>query len=159
MKTPGRRAWLLFVFAPLALNTLWAADPILGTWELNVQKSKFLPGPAFRSETRTYAEEKDGVKVTIRSVDGKGRQATIIYLTSADGQQHSVSGAGGPADAVALKRVDEFTAESTLMHAGKEIAKTKRVVSQDGKTLTITYIGLDPDGSAVNNTMVFSRVR
>jgi hypothetical protein len=103
--------------------------------------------------------EKDGVKVTIRTVDGRGRQATIIYLTTPDGQQHAVSGSGGPADAVALKRIDEFTAESALMHAGKEIAKTTRVVSENGKTMTITYNGFDPEGNRVNYTLVFDRVQ
>jgi hypothetical protein len=98
------------------------------------------------------------VKVTIRTVDGKGRQATSVYLTTPDGQQHSVSGAGGPADAVALKRINEFTAESILMHASREIARTTRTVSEDGKTMTITYTGLDPDGNQVNNTLLFDRV-
>src|SRR5229473_4397468 len=31
---------------------VWAADPVLGTWELNVAKSKYDPGPA-RSEEHT----------------------------------------------------------------------------------------------------------
>jgi hypothetical protein len=157
MKTPGVRfsRWLALV--PLLTTALGAADLTLGTWELNVRKSRFLPGPGFRSETRSYEEEKDGIKVTIRTVDGQGRQVTSVYLTTPDGQQHSVSGSGGPADAVALKRINEFTAESTLMHYGKEIAKTTRVVSPDGKTMTITYKGLDPDGSEVNYTLIFDR--
>ena len=28
--------------------------PLVGTWELNVAKSKYSPGPAAKSETRTY---------------------------------------------------------------------------------------------------------
>ncbi len=149
-----RLAALVFLVAP----ALWSADPILGTWKLNVQKSRFLPGPAFKSETRSYEETNEGVKVTIRTVDGRGRESVSIYLTTPDGQQHSVSGSGGPADSVALHRIDEFTAESTLLHAGKEIAKTTRVISPDGKILRITYKGLDPDGTPVDYTLVFNRV-
>jgi hypothetical protein len=147
------------VLLPVLTIPLWSADPVIGTWRLNVQKSRFLPGPAFRSETRTYEEQKDGIKVTIQTVDGRGRQATIIYLTTPDGQQHVVSGSGGPADSVGLKRVNELTAESTLLHAGEEIAKTVRVIDPDGKTMTITYKGLDPDGNPVDNKMVFERVK
>jgi hypothetical protein len=143
---------------PIVATALWSADPEIGTWRLNVQKSRFLPGPAFRSETRTYEEQKDGVRVTIRTVDGKGRTVTSIYLTTPDGQQHVVSGSGGPADSVGLKRINEFTAESTLMHAGKEIAKTTRVIDPEGKKMTITYKGLDPDGNPVDYTLVFERV-
>jgi hypothetical protein len=158
MKTPRLRLSLWLAFGSLVTVALWAADPTLGSWKLNVQKSRFLPGPGFQSETRTYVEEKDGVKVTIRTVDGKGKQVTSVYLTTPDAEQHKVSGSGGPADSVALKRINEFTAESTLLHAGKEIAKTTRVVSQDGKTMTITYKGLDPDGNDVNYTLIFDRV-
>ena len=32
-----------------------AADPVIGTWQLNVAKSKFSPGPAPKSDARTYA--------------------------------------------------------------------------------------------------------
>lgn len=148
---------LLAASAALAAG-LSAADPSIGTWKLNVRKSRFTPGPGFRSETRTYAREQDGVRVTIQTVDGKGRSVTSIYLTTPDGQQHSVSGTGGPADAVALKRIDDFNAESTLMHGGKEIAKTTRSVAEDGKTMTITYKGLDPEGDPVNYIMVFDKV-
>lgn len=64
----------------------------------------------------------------------------------------------GPADSVGPKRINEYTAESTLIHAGKEIARTTRVVSEDRKTMTITYKGLDPEGNDVNYTLVFDRV-
>jgi len=99
------------------------------------------------------------VKVTIRTVDAKGRLVTSVYLTTPDGEQHAVAGSGGPADSVGLKRINEFTAESTLMHAGKQIAKTTRVVAEDGKTMTITYKGLDPEGNDVNYTLVFDHVQ
>ena len=146
----------------LVLGTVvaaWAADPTIGTWKLNVQKSRFLPGPGFKSETRSYEQEKDGVKVTIRTVDAKGKDVTSVYLTTPDGVQHAVSGSGGPADEVALKQIDERRAESALMHAGKEIAKTTRVVAADGKTMTITYKGLDPLGNQVDYTLLFERVK
>lgn len=159
METPRVRISQFLALIPILASTLWSADPSLGTWKLNLQKSTFRPGPAFQSETRTYEEQKDGVKVTIRTVDAKGRQVTSVYLTTPDGEQHSVSGSGGPADSVGLKRIDEFTAESTLMHAGKEIAKTTRKVSQDGKTMTITYRGLDPEGNEVHYTLVFDQVK
>jgi hypothetical protein len=149
----------ILALVPILTTALWSADPSLGTWKLNLGRSTFRPGPGFRSETRTYEPQQDGVKVTIQTVDAKGRLVTSVYLTTPDGEQHAVSGSGGPADSVGLKRIHEFTAESTLMHAGKEIAKTRRVVSDDGKTMTISYKGLDPEGNDVNYTLVFDRVK
>jgi len=159
MEIPRVRITRLFALAVAAATALWAVDPTLGIWQLNAQKSRFLPGPGFRSETRTYEEQREGVKVTIRTVDGNGRHVTSVYLTTPDGQQHTVSGSGGPADSVGLKQINEYVAESTLMHAGKEIAKTTRVVSEDGKTMTITYKGLDPEGNQVNYTLIFDRLK
>jgi len=159
MEVPGFRVCRFLALVPILTTALWSADPSLGTWKLNVAKSTFRPGPGFQSETRTYEQQPDGVKVTIRTVDAKGKQVTSVYLTTPDGEQHAVSGSGGPADSVGLKRIDEFTAESTLMHAGKEIAKTTRAVAQDGKTMTITYKGLDPQGEDVNYRLVFDRVQ
>jgi hypothetical protein len=85
------------------------------------------------------------------------KELDSIYLTTPDAQKHVVSGSGGPADSVGLKRINEFTAESTLMHAGKEIAKATRVIDPEGKKMTITYKGFDPDGNPVDYTLVFER--
>jgi len=133
-------------------------DPVIGTWKMNLGKSAFLQGPGFKSEMRTYEKQPDGVKVTIRTVDSTGKLVISSYLSTPDGQRHSVTGEGGPADAVALKQINDFTAESTLMHAGREVAKTTRVVSPDRKHMTITYFGLDPVGTQVNYRMVFDKV-
>ena len=49
---------ILAVGALFALGTsaALAADPAIGTWKLNLAKSTFSPGPAPRSQVRTYAE-------------------------------------------------------------------------------------------------------
>jgi hypothetical protein len=56
------RRWLAVIPVALVLfpkPQLWAEDPILGTWKLNVRKSTFHPGPGFRGETRTYERQAD----------------------------------------------------------------------------------------------------
>ena len=163
MTTP--RALLRTLFAAILAVTLFAVsahaadDPLLGTWKLNIRKSRFLPGPGFRSETRTYEQQADGVKVTIDTVDGKGTRVVSVFVTTPDGQQHKVSGEGGPADAVALTRVNETTAETVLTHAGKDIAKTTRVLAADGNSMTVSYVGLDPHGNPVDYRMVFEKAK
>ncbi|MBK6453660.1 MAG: hypothetical protein IPF84_14585 [Proteobacteria bacterium] len=51
-----------------------AADPVIGTWQINVAKSKFSPGPAPKSDTRIYAATEQGTAMTWTSVgtDGGG---------------------------------------------------------------------------------------
>jgi hypothetical protein len=38
------------------------ADPRVGSWKLNLEKSKFNPGEAPKSDIRTYVAEGDGVR-------------------------------------------------------------------------------------------------
>jgi hypothetical protein len=140
-----------------AAAMVYAADATLGTWNLNVAKSKFNPGPAFKSETRIYEQRPEGIKVTIRTVDADGKSVVSEYPVNYDGKFYPVQGSGGPADAIAMTRVNDKTAESTLMHGTMVVAKARRVVSEDGKTMTITYKGSDPVGTIVDYTLVYEK--
>jgi hypothetical protein len=130
-------------------------DPILGIWKLNVVKSRYSPGPAPQSQTRTYAASADGISVTTTTVDAAGRSSTTAFPAKYDGKVYSVAGID-QANAMALKRVDERTAEITLQHADKIIAKAERVVSGDGKTMTITYEESETD-PPVKNISVYEK--
>ena len=60
-----------------------AADPIVGTWTLNVAKSKFNPGPAPTSQTRTYSVDSDGVSVSVSGIRADGTATSqVIQATS-----------------------------------------------------------------------------
>ena len=56
-------------------------------------------------------------------------------------------------DALALKAVDAYTAEIMLKHGGREIGFARRVISYDGKTMTMT-VSL---GSAIRNVAVYDK--
>jgi hypothetical protein len=142
----------MLVIAPLLVC---AADPVAGTWFLNLAKSRYSPGPPPRSQTRTYTEEKDGIKAVVITVYKNGNTDTVYYPANYDGKEHPVLGAPDR-DGIVMKRIDEYTAESILTHAGKTIGVARRTVSPDGRTMTITYKG-DSGGESVNNTAVYER--
>ena len=53
-------------------------DPIIGTWQLNVAKSTYVPGPDPISESRTYKRGANGVEGSIqRRSRTDGRNASI----------------------------------------------------------------------------------
>ena len=59
-----------------ALQLRSTAEPppqLIGTWRLNVAKSKYSPGPPLRSETRVYTRSADGVKGVVSRVYSDGR--------------------------------------------------------------------------------------
>lgn len=146
---------MVVVFYSLC-STVWAADPVLGTWKLNLSKSSYSPGPAPKSQTRIYEAHPQGVQVTIKTIHANGESTTVQHPVNYDGKEHPVTG-GGQADAIALQKIDDYTAESTLKHASKIIGSNRRSVSQDGKTMTITYQGTDGKGRSVKNTAVYEK--
>jgi hypothetical protein len=127
-----------------------ARDPAVGTWRLVLEKSKYYPGPAPRSETRTYEADGDLLKCTIRRVDGKGRAETIAYKANYD-NPYPVTGSPDY-DAIKMTRVDDRTAESVLSHAGRVFGVARRVLAADGMTMTIT---LRREAEVLTNNVAF----
>ena len=62
---------VVLVFAGAGL-VFAQTDAHMGTWKLNVAKSKFAPGPPIKSETRTYEPTGDGYKFSGERVDADG---------------------------------------------------------------------------------------
>jgi hypothetical protein len=109
----------------LALGmTLWAADPAIGTWKLNVAKSKYTPGPTPKSATLTYEETADGIKRTGESVDADGKTTSFEYTAKFDGKDYPITGSD-LYDAISLKRINEQTAEGTLKKSGKVVSRAR----------------------------------
>ena len=133
-----------------------ATDAASGTWELNLAKSKFSPGPSPRSQTRMWEETGAEVKYTLRGIDAQGKPTLLRYSARYDGKDYPVAGSQD-FDAISLKRVNAVTAQATLKRRGKVVQTSMRVVSRDGKTLTLTTRGTNAKGQAVNNVAVFEK--
>jgi hypothetical protein len=129
----------------------------VGTWKLNVAKSKYSPGPPPKSEMRIYEPfGDDGIKATFNRVDAAGNKVTISYSAMYDGKDYKYTGSPD-ADTIALTKVDANTVAATLKKNGKVVITTKAVVSPDGKTRTIASTGTDAKGQKFDNVTVFER--
>jgi hypothetical protein len=157
MNTIPRRA--LYVVIGLWATTimLWAADPLVGTWKLNLAKSKYSPGPPPKNLTVTYEATENGIKATTEGVNAEGKHVATTYTATYDGKDTPVTGTGAPYDTIALKRIDANTVESTTKKDGKVVGKGKRVVSKDGKVLTVTTKGTNAKGEPTNNIAVYDK--
>ncbi|PYN57593.1 MAG: hypothetical protein DMD92_13960 [Candidatus Rokuibacteriota bacterium] len=128
----------------------------MGTWKLNVAKSKYSPGPAPRSVTLKVEPSGQGEKVTAEFVNADGTRTTSQYTANFDGKDRPLTGSA-VADTVSLKRIDARTTDRTDKKGGKVVQTLKRVVSQNGKTMTVTVKGTNAQGQAVNNVVVFDK--
>ena len=148
--------------AVLALFVLsltgWAADDArIGSWKVNLAKSKFGSGPAPKSNTaKLEPHGSNGIKATAERVDDQGQKTVLSYTADYDGKDYPVTGDPGR-DTVAMKRIDAYTLEVTNKKAGKVVTSGKEVLSKDGKVRTITMHGTDAQGRAFTNVSVYEK--
>ena len=86
----------------------------------------------------------------------RGKQTSVENTRIYDGMSHPV--AGNPDyDAGAFTRVDAYTIVISYTKAGKLVRTATNVLSQDGKTITATNIGMDASGRPVNIIAVYDK--
>ena len=132
-----------------------AADPtIVGTWELNVAASKNTD-PMPKSITRTYEIVGNAEKLTGTIVTADGKTIAIGFTATLDGKDTPFQNPG--ADTIVLMRVDALTVSFTNKLAGNVMLSGRRVMTADGKTMSIESKGVNAAGKPVESTMVYDR--
>lgn len=152
------------------------ADPIIGTWVLNVAKSTFSPGPAPRNESRTYIMETEKTKLTARGVgepgtyqsvrqqikatsqgvDGYGQPLTREWTMVYDGRDRPVTG-DSDVEMLSLTRIDAFSSAFVQKRAGRVVGTGTQAISRDGKVMTVTTNGINAKGQKMNDVAVFDK--
>ncbi|HSX81871.1 MAG TPA: hypothetical protein VLQ80_25305 [Candidatus Saccharimonadia bacterium] len=133
-----------------------ASNPRIGTWKLNVEKSKYSPGPAPQSNTMKIEAAGEGEKATTEGVNAAGTATKTEYTAQYDGKDYPMTGSQN-ADTVSFKRIDARTMERTDKKGEKVVTTSTRVVSEDGKTMTVTTKGTNAQGQAVDNVTVWEK--
>jgi hypothetical protein len=137
--------------------TYASENPQVGTWKLNVAKSKYTPGPAPKSGTAKIEDwGNDGVKVTADGVNAEGQTTHVEFQAKYDGKDYPITGLPN-ADTISLKRVNTNTVDGITKKGGKEVSKSRSVISKDGKTRTFTTEGTDAQGRHVKNVAIYDR--
>lgn len=153
----------LFLFAAMAAFsipvTAQAPDSWLGTWKLNVAKSKWDSGSsAPKSQTVTQvAIAGGGMKSTVDMVDSQGKAIHTELTTMFDGKPANVTGAADAKTTRVYKRIDKQTYEFATLVNGKVTSTTRSVTSADGKTRTVTASGKNAQSVAYTNVVVYEK--
>ena len=130
---------------------------LLGTWELNLEKSRYASGKPPRRQTRTYEARGNDIRATVDTMAADGHTRHVEFLANYDSLEHPVTGFAD-ADMIKLKNTAPRTSESTLSHAGKVSGVAKRVISADGRTMTITFDG-ETEGDQVHYVAVYDKTK
>lgn len=131
-------------------------DHLVGVWQLNLAKSRYFPGPGPIMETRTYLREGDSVVGVIQRMFKDGRRERIEYTANFD-REYPVIGTD-EYDHVVLKRIDEYTSEAVLSHAGRVYGIARRTIASDSQSMTITFRRENQSGPSVYNQVYYDRI-
>ncbi len=122
---------------PASAQSVKSEDPLLGTWQLNVAQSTYKPGPAPRAQTRIYKKHRFGIEATVKTIQADGRSTTVQSVYDYDQQEHPVTGSED-VDAIVVTRTSAQAYGATFSHAGQSMGTLERIISSDGRRMTVT---------------------
>jgi len=149
---------LLVVFGFVGL--IWAQDtsPTMGTWKLNIEKSKLPPTAANLKEAIVVFREIDANTVEGRSTQTTkdGKTTTAKFTTPKSGGIQTYQ-EGGPANGTSTISVlvDPHKFYNLTLQNGKQVQLTPISFDKDFKTYTMTYKGIDPQGNPYEFFVLF----
>jgi hypothetical protein len=137
----------------------FCADNTLGTWKLVPAKSQFAVGTSpITSLTATRELVGGAVKTTVKGERADKSKIDVSYTTSRDGKDVAVVGTGLPYDTISMKQVDDNTVTDARSKKGGSYKATgKFVVSNGGKTGTLTVDGTGADGKPFHTVSVYDK--
>ena len=145
----------------LALAGSMFADSkaFVGTWKLNLEKSKYAAGQAPKSLTRTVSADGDAVTYKFEGVGADGTAFSFSFTSKYDGKDAEVTGAGMPygADHIAIKQVNSHETTATLKKGDKVVGSSTATVSHDGKMVTLTSKGTYANGKPVKSVSIYDK--
>jgi hypothetical protein len=134
-----------------------AGDPFVGTFVMNAAKSKADPGPLPQSATvKTEALAGGQFKTTVDGVLADGTKEHWEATYARDGKDYPSTG-NPNFDTVAITLADPNTINVTEKKAGKVVATIVGKASADGKTISSSVSGTNPEGQPVSSTIVSDR--
>lgn len=139
----------------LAAGAICFASPLMGTWKLNMAKSKLGHGMGTNSVV-TYSPAFFKVKVTIDGYDAKGKKMHDEWSGNFDGKDYPVTGSANE-DMRSYAKVNDNTLNFTMKKAGKVVGSGQIAVAPDGKTRTVTATGTNAKGKKVKTMAVYDK--
>ena len=151
------RALLIVVLCLAPQPAAAQEDPFTGTWVLNVAKSKMQPATASKSEIIHYKITGDEEDFLSDAVTIEGYPESIKYTARYnDGKAYpfsiTINGkVTNPGAMTMVKKIDTWTRERYNVREGKPVIASRRLVSRDGRTMTLTILRVDAQGREVVN--------
>lgn len=155
-----RKTLLFLAFCGFAAS-LWAEDPSVGTWKLNIAKSKFAPSTeaAVKEEMSIIREVGDQWEITFtgKRVDGSSTSLKATRPRQGGVVKFLTGGSEGDNEQSFDTVVELGDWYHTSLQNGKQVAVIHGIVSKDGKTMRQITKGIDEKGKPYEGIEVYDR--
>jgi hypothetical protein len=151
---------MVFTVALALATVAMAADPMLGTWTLNVAKSTFAPGAATPKEATAVFRELDAntFECVATGTRTDGSQIAARYTWPIPGGVRRYSqGAAAEGLSIVEIGIDAQLAYTIALQDGRQLRVTHWVISKDGKTMAGTTTGVDAKGAPQNTHILWEK--
>jgi hypothetical protein len=147
---------ILAVSAFLAAGCLGQA---FGTWKLNPAKSRDQTARLPKSATLRYEPNEEGEISTWYSVRADGSSETNSQILHLDGKDYACDDPSMPErlDSVSSRRLDARRTEIVYKNAGRAVLRLVRIVSADGKQMTLDLRSASAKAPQSLRWLVFER--
>jgi len=149
----------LIAMALIATRAAASTDRFLGEWKLNVQRSVYPAGTCPKQMTIEMTATARGVHYHSSTTYANGTTTQTQYVADYHGKQAAVMGERGFLFPVSLKRIDSRTVLASYMRGTQLMATSRRVVSPDGRRMTITTKSRPAPGKWVTSVGLYERVK
>ena len=148
-----RRVTLLAAICVLAFPSPGADNPFVGTWELNLTKSRLDPkSPPVQTQAVKYVTDGTILKAFL-TTNGNSSAHPTVY----DGQEHEYGGTSALHATHIIPSMKGRTLETVFKRAGKKVGIRKNTLSDDGRTMTVSVEGTTPNGDNYRSVLVFEK--
>jgi hypothetical protein len=136
---------------------LRAADPFLGRWTLDVKRSRYPAASCPRQMTIEMTAVENGVHYHSETYLANGRSFTADYTAGYDDLPTMVTGAKGVLLPVFLHKESSNIVIAKYTSGLETRATSRRIVSADGNTMTVTTTSRDGSGNVSTNIGVYKK--
>jgi hypothetical protein len=147
----------LLVAFGLAVSA-WGADPLVGTWKVNPEKTKNSNGqPGPKEEVINIKEQGANLLTTIKGTSATGNAYSSEFTIPKKGGRVTYISTAPATHWDEIKRIDEHTFDGTMIRDGKIVGTVHATISQDGKTFTLAGKGTDAQGRPFESVEIQER--
>lgn len=139
----------------LGTATLFAADPYVGTWKFNPDKSlSTTSGPPPKEVMIVIEEQGDGLYVALTGTAANGSKMVNRFSGQMGGTMKMIE---SPYQTISAKSIAPNIRELTYVVGGKEVLWQQAILSADGKTMCLINRGVNPQGAFSEAIQVFEK--